>query len=199
MLPCSSVVKSIHAFLCASVSPWLNLVVMTLSFMARPAIGARLILLVAAETPAHPDLDRPRDARHGRDVAVAVGTDAAGPDVHHVREIDMVRHPIDPDPGDRLLVFPVRHKLLDFRRILRNEQMAGPAVGNSGNAGGRGLGRCAVAKKTRNAVVACVDFVAEGNRLYRGTVAQVQRQNIHERQYDDKNNSCCGQPRNKPG
>jgi len=77
--------------------------------MTGPAIDAGLMLAMAVQTPSHFDFDAPGNPFHGGNVAVTVAAIEPGPYMHHVRKIDEVRHTIDPDPGDRLFIFPIGH------------------------------------------------------------------------------------------
>ncbi len=166
--------------------------------MACPAIDARLMLPVTVEAPAHFDLLRPGDTRHACHVSVARAAGEAGTDMHHVREINVVRHPVDPDPGDGLFVLPVGHELLDFRSVLGDEQVAGPAISHCRDAGNRGLGSVAVTEETRDGVLTCMDFMTEGDRLDWRAIPKVQRQNVHECQSGGKNRSNDDQSANQP-
>ena len=74
--------------------------------------------------------------------------------MHHMREINEVQHTVDPDPGDRLFIFPVRHQLFDFRGVLSNEQVAGAAVSNRGNAGDCGFWGITMTEEARDSIVA---------------------------------------------
>lgn len=101
--------------------------------------------------------------------------------MHHVREINMVRHVVDPDPGDGFFFIPKHHELFDFGGVLSNEQVAGAAVRNCGNAGDRGLRGITMTEEARNSVVAGMLLMAEGDRLDRRAVPKIERQNVHER------------------
>ncbi len=103
--------------------------------MARPAIDTGLMLFMTAQAPAHLYLTRPGDTRHACHIPMAGGTGEACADMHHVREIDKVRHPVDPDPRYRFFIRPVGHELLDLRGVLGYEQVASPAIGNRRDAG----------------------------------------------------------------
>src|SRR5208283_5717931 len=92
-----------------------------LSFMTRPAIDTGLMLPVTVQAPAHLDLDGPGDMCHGGHFAVAGSANQAGADMHHVREINVVRHPVDSHPGDRLLFFPIPGQFLYFRSVPGDE------------------------------------------------------------------------------
>lgn len=118
--------------------------------------------------------------------------------MHHVREIDEIRHPVNPDPGDGSLVFPVRHEFLDFRSVLGNKQVAGPAISHCRNAGDRGFGSVTVTEQTGDAVVTRMDFVTKSDRLNRGVVPKVQRQNVHEGQNGNKGSRCDDHAEDKP-
>jgi len=166
--------------------------------MAGPAIDAGLMLAMAVQAPSHFDFDAPGNPFHGGNVAVTRAAVLAGPYMHHVREIDEVWHAIDPDPGDRLFIFPIGHKLFDFRRVLSNKQVTCTAVRNRGNAGNRGRWGIAMAEKTRNAIVASVFLMAEGDRLDRGSVPKIERQNVHERKDGENSDKNDEQPADKP-
>lgn len=77
--------------------------------MTGPAIDAGLMLAMAVQTPSHFDFDAPGNPFHGGNVAVTGAAVEPGTYMHHVRKIDEVRHTIDPDPGDRLFIFPIGH------------------------------------------------------------------------------------------
>jgi hypothetical protein len=168
------------------------------SLMTRPAIDARLMLPVTVQTPAHVQFDGPGNTRHCSHIAVAAGTDKSRAYMHHVREIDVVRHAVYPDPGDRLFFLPVLHQLFDFRSVLGDEQMAGPAVRHRGDAGNARLWSGAVTEETGDGVVASMILVAEGDRLDRGAVPEVQRQIVHERHSGKQSRSRHDQPVNEP-
>jgi hypothetical protein len=169
------------------------------SFMTRPAIDNRLMLSMTVQAPAHIDFDRSSDTRHCSHITVAARAEESGANMHHVREIDMVRHMVHPDPGNRFFFSPVHHQLFYFRGVLSNEQVAGPAVRNCGNAGNARLRSIAVTEEARNAVVACMYLMAEGNRLDRRAVPKVQRQNVHEHRTGDKGERSSGQSAKKIG
>lgn len=166
--------------------------------MTRPAIDTGLMLPVTIQAPAHLDLDGPGDMRHGGHFAVAGGADEAGADMHHVREINVVRRPVDSVPGDRLLFFPILNQFLDFRSVLGDEQVAGPAISHCRDAGNRGPGSVTVTEEARDGVVACMHFMTEGDRLDRRAVLKIQRQNVQECQNCGKNSSSGNQSANKP-
>ena len=149
--------------------------------MTRPAIDAGFMLLMTVQAPAHVEFDGPGETRHCRHLAVASGADESGAYVHHVREINMVRHSVDPDPGDRLFFFPVLHQFLDFRGVLGDEKMASPAVRHGRDAGNARLRSVAVTEEARDGVIAGMYLVVEGDRLDRGAVPKIERQNVHER------------------
>ncbi len=132
------------------------------------------MLPVAVKAPAHFYLTRPGDARHACHVPMAGSTGEAGADVHHMREIDEVRHPVDPDPRDGLFILPVGHELFDLRGVLGYEQVTSPAIGNCRDAGNRRLGSGAVAEQARDPVVTGMDFVTESERLDRSAVMRIQ-------------------------
>jgi hypothetical protein len=169
------------------------------SFVTRPAIDARIMLPVTVKAPAHFYLTRPGDARHACHVPMALAANTAGADMHHVREIDEVRHPVDPYPGDGLFILPVRHEFLNFRSVLGYEQVTGPAIGDCRDAGNRGLGSGPVTEEAWDSVVAGMNFVTEGDRLDRRVVPKIQRQNIHECQDGDENKRRDCQSAKKPG
>ena len=140
--------------------------------MTRPAIDTGLVLPVTVQAPPHLEIDGPGDPFHGGHLAVAGGADKSGAEMHHVREIDVVRQAVDPDPGDRLPFVPVRHQFLDFRSVRGDEQMAGPAVRHRRDAGDRRLRGVAVTEEARDAVVAGMHLMAEGDRLERRAVPE---------------------------
>ena len=167
--------------------------------MARPAIDTCLMLSMTVQAPTHVDLDGPGDPRHGSHIAVAARTDESGTNMHHVRKIDVVRHVVDPDPGNWFFFLPVSHQIFYFRRILGNELVAGPAVRDSGNAGNRRLWSVAVTEQARNAVLARMHLMAEGDRLNRRAIPTVQRQYVHEHRAGDKGERGNSQPAKKIG
>jgi hypothetical protein len=167
--------------------------------MARPAIDTCLMLPMATQAPAHVDFDSPGYTRHCSNILVATCAEESGSNMHHVREIDMVRHVVHSDPGNRFFFSPVRHQFFYFRRVLSNEHMAGPAVRDCGNAGDRRPRSITVTEQAWNAVVASMHLVTEGDRLDRRAVPKVQRQNIHEHRTGDKDEPCSGQPEKKIG
>ena len=121
-----------------------------------------------------------------------------GPDMHHVREVDVVRHPVDPDPGNGLFFVPVCHELFYFRSVLGNEQMTSPAVRYRGDAGNGGFRSVAVAEKAGDAVVPRMDFVTEGGRLDGRAVPQVERQNVQVRQDREQRGRSCNKSSDEP-
>jgi len=131
------------------------------SFMTRPAINAGLMLLMTFQAPAHFDIYLTGDALHRSDFTVAGVADESRANMHHMREIDMIRHAIDPDPGDRFLIFPVRHQLFDLRRLRCDEQMTGTTVRNRGDTGDPGFQSCAMTVETGDGVVAGMFLMAE--------------------------------------
>ena len=143
--------------------------------MTRPAINACLVLPVTSQAPAHFDFTRPFDTRHRSDVPVAITADSSSANMHHMREVDKIRNPIDPDPWNRFFILPVGHELFYFRRILSNKEVAGPAISNCRYAGNRRLRSIAVTKEARDAVVTGVDLVAEGDRLDWRAVKKIER------------------------
>ena len=120
--------------------------------MTRPAIDAGLMLPVATQAPAHLETGRAIDPLHGDHISVADAAVNPGADMHHVREIDMVRQAVDPDPGERLLPVPVSHQFLYFRRFRGNVEVAGTAVSYRGDAGETGNRSVAVTVEAWNAV-----------------------------------------------
>ncbi len=82
-------------------------------------------------------------------------------------EVNEVGERMNPNPRDRLLLFPVLEDLYDFRAVLADRAVAfitglhGRYTRHRGPRGGR------VAIKTCHLVVARMDAVAEGNRLHR--------------------------------
>src|SRR6185369_2769222 len=96
--------------------------------MTGPAIDAGLVLAVTSQAPSHLETGCAGDPLHGRHFAVTGGTGDSGTDMHHVREIDMVRQAVDPDPLNRLLLVPVGHQLLDSLGLRGDIEMAGPAL-----------------------------------------------------------------------
>src|SRR5512143_232899 len=168
------------------------------SFMTRPAIDACLMLAMAVQAPTHLDLDRAGDTLHSCHAAVAVSTGEASANMHHVRKIDEVRHAVDPDPGDRLFIFPVRHQLFYFRGVLSNEQVAGAAISNRGNAGDCRFWGITMAEETRDSVVTGMLFMTEGDRLDRRAIMKIERQNVHERKDGEKSDKDDEQPADKP-
>jgi hypothetical protein len=156
------------------------------------------MLPVTVQAPAHFDLLFSGDPRHSCHVSVTLGARATCANMHHVWKIDKVRHPVNPDPGDRLLVFPVRHELFYFRSILGDEQVAGPAISHCRDAGNRGPGSVAMTEEARDGVVPCMDFMTEGDRLEWSAALVIQRQNVHKRQSGGKNSSNSDQRPDKP-
>ncbi len=168
------------------------------SLVARPAIDTGLMLFMTAQAPAHLYLMRAGYARHSCHIPMAGDTGEACADMHHVREIDEVRHPVDPHPRDRFFILPVGHELLDLRGVLGYEQVASPAVGNRRDAGNRRFGSGAMTEQARNSVVAGMDLVTEGDRLNRRSVPNVEWQNIHERKDGENNDKDYEEPADKP-
>jgi hypothetical protein len=166
--------------------------------MTGPAVNAGLVLFMASETPAHFDFTRPFNAYHRSYIPVAIAANSTRADVHHMRKVNEVWHPIDPDPGNRFLIFPVGHEFFNFRRILSNEEVAGPAIGNGWYAGDCRLRRVAVTEEAWDCVITGVNLVTESYRLDWRTVPEIERQNIHERKDGQKNNTCCDKAFDKP-
>ena len=98
-------------------------------------------------------------------------------------EVNKVGERMNPNPRDRLLLFPVLEDPYDFRAVLAYRTVAfitslyGRNTGHRGPRGGR------VAIEARHLVVARMDAVAEGNRLKRprrlGTPQEKQTGNCH--------------------
>ena len=166
--------------------------------MTCPAIDTGVMLPVTVQAPAHLDLDGAGDTCHGGHFAVAGGANQAGADMHHMREINVVRHPVDSDPGDWLLFFPIPVKFLYFRSILCDKQVASPAISHCRDAGNRGLGSIAVAEEAWDGVVTCMDFMTKGDRLDWRAVPKIQRQIVHDCQNGGKNSGSGDQCANKP-
>src|SRR5690606_853201 len=87
------------------------------SVVVNEAVDARLPLLVAVDAPPHPQRLRKLDLRHLLDGAVTVLTRDPGVHVHHVREPNVLRKIVDPDPGDRDLRLRILHQLLQLRAV----------------------------------------------------------------------------------
>jgi hypothetical protein len=153
---------------------------------------------MAVQTPTHLDLDRAGYTLHSCHAAVAVCAGEAGADMHHVREINVIRHVVNSDPGDRLLFFPVIHQFFDFRSVLSNEQVASTAVRNCGNTRDRGLWGITMTEEARNRVVAGMLLMTEGDRLNRRAIPKIDRQNVHERKAGENNNKNDEKPADKP-
>lgn len=164
--------------------------------MTRPAIDTGPTLPVTIQTPAHLDLDGPDDLRHGGNFAVAGCAGEPGANMHHVRKINMVGHPVNPDPGNRLLLVPVSLQLPDFQA---HERMAGFDAGlHCGDSGNGRLGSEAVTEKARDGVVTCMEFMTECDRLAWRAVPKIQRQDVHERRKGGNNNSNYYQSADEP-
>src|SRR5512138_2393888 len=148
------------------------------SNMACPTIYTGLMLSMTVQAPPHLETGEPGDPAHGGHLAVADRAGKVDVDMNHVREIDMIRQPVDPDPGDWLPLFPVPHQLLDFRSVRGDEQVAGPTVGHGRETGNRRLRRIAMAEEAMDAVVAGMHLMAEGERLDRRTIPKIQRQTV---------------------
>ena len=135
--------------------------------MASPAVDARLLPAMAVQTPPHPETVRTGDAFHRRYIAMTGATVDFAAKMHHMREINMIREIVDPDPGDRFLLLPVGQQLLDFRSVGGDEEVAGPAIRHRREAGERRFRRVRVAVEAVHAVVAGMDLMAEGQGLER--------------------------------
>ncbi len=134
------------------------------------------MLPMAVQAPPHFERDRPCDSIHGRHLAVAGGTLKVGMNMHHVGKVDVIRQPVDPDPGYRLLFIPIPRKFPDFRSIRGNEQMTGPTGCHRRDTGDRRLRGETVTEEALDAVGAGMHLMTEGERLGRRAVAKVQRQ-----------------------
>ena len=166
--------------------------------MTGPAIDACLMPAMTVQAPTHLDLDRAGDTLHSCHVAMAVCAGEASANMHHMREIDEVRHAVNPDPGDGFFFIPIHHKLFDLRGVLSNEQVAGAAVSNRGNAGDCGLWGIAMTEEARDSVVAGMLLMAEGDRLDRRAIPEIERQNVHERKDGENSDKDDEQPADKP-
>ena len=69
---------------------------------------------MAVQTPSHFDFYAPGNPFHCGNVAVTGSAVESGPYMHHMRKIDEVRHALDPDPRDRLFIFPIVHKFFNL-------------------------------------------------------------------------------------
>ena len=135
--------------------------------MTYPAIDTGLMLTMTVQAPPHLETGGPGDALHGSNCTVTGSAIDFGANVHHVREIDMIRQAVNSDPGDRLPFFLVRHQFFDLRCVRRNELMAGTAVSHCRNAGQRRLRSVAVTEEAMDAVITGMLFMAESERLKR--------------------------------
>jgi hypothetical protein len=67
------------------------------------------MLSMTVQAPPHLEIGGAGDAFHGGYFSVTGSAENLGPDVHHMREIDMIRQTVNPDPGDWLPFVPERH------------------------------------------------------------------------------------------
>ena len=164
--------------------------------MTRPAIDTGFIPSVTVQTPAHLEIDETGERLHGGNFAVAGGAVESGTDMHHVRKIDMVGQEVNPDPRDRLLLFPESCQIFDFQTY---DRMACRHAGrNRRNAGDRRLGGIAVTEEAMDTVFASMHPMTEGERLNRRPVPEIERQDVQERQDGGNNAHRYDQSANKP-
>ena len=146
------------------------------------------MLPVTSQAPTHLEIGRTADPVHRGHLAVTGAAVNLGADMHHMREINMIWKTIDPDPWNRFAFVPVEHQLHDLRFVRRDELVAGPAVGHRRDAGDRRFCGVSVTIETLDAVITGMLFMAEGDRLDRRAIHQIQRQNVHQCQ--NGNNSA---------
>jgi hypothetical protein len=118
--------------------------------------------------------------------------------MHHVREVDVVRQIVNPDPGYRLAFIPVFREFLDIRCVRRDELMAGATVCHCRNAGDWRYGSISVTVKAMNAIVAGMQLMVEGEWLDRRAVTKVERENVYHSQPGANSARSNGQQGNKP-
>src|SRR5690606_1575728 len=93
-----------------------------ISVVTDETVDPGLPLLVAVDAPTHVERLSQLDLRHRLHRSVALLALEPGVDVHHVREPDVVRQVVDPDPGDRDALLRVLDELLQLRAILQEQQ-----------------------------------------------------------------------------
>jgi hypothetical protein len=125
---------------------------------------------------------------------MADATVDAGTAVHHVGKVDMVGQGVQPQPWHRFTTQPVLVQYPDAGGIGDNELVTGLAFGHGRNPGYHRFVCVMMAVETVNAVVAGMNFMAEGNRLNRSTLLKIKRQNVERRQSAAEQNSAteCG-------
>ena len=95
--------------------------------MTGPAVDAGFVFAMTAETPAHLQADGAFYTIHCCYIVMTHGTVQLRTNVHHVREIDVLRELVDPNPLNGLFVLDGIHQFDDFRTIRGYEHMAGLA------------------------------------------------------------------------
>lgn len=151
---------------------------------------------VAVQAPAHLEAGCARDPLHGGHSAVTVAAVDAGADMHHVREIDMVRQAVDPDPGDGFLPVPITRQLLYFWGFRGNVEVTGTAVRHRGDAGEPRVCDLAVTVSAVDAVDPGMQRMAERDGLGRSCFREIKGQQVQQYQYADGDGSGADRSRN---
>ena len=120
--------------------------------MTGPAIDTGFMLSVTIQAPPHLETGRAADSFHCGHFAVTCDAVDPGTDMHHVREIDMVRQAVDSGPGNRFPLVPVSRQQPDLRSFRRDVQVAVTALRHRRNAGYRRYISIAVTVEARDAV-----------------------------------------------
>jgi len=88
-----------------------------------------------------------------------------GPDMHHMRKINMVGQLVNPYPGNRFPAFPVFRELFDRRAVGGNVLVTSAAEGQIRNSCDRTGLDMAMTETAVDLIVAGMEFVAERKRL----------------------------------
>src|SRR5688500_4972418 len=157
---------------------------LTRSVMTDEAVGAHLARAVAVDAPPHLQRVRPHHAiagarassvpdfhfRHRFDRPVTLLAREAGADVTHVREMSVVRNPVDAHPWDRPLLAPVRDQLLHFGAVCGDQRHTTRNVTARTHLHGRNAGidravGCGMAVHAGDLIGTGMDVMGESNRL----------------------------------
>src|ERR1700682_890882 len=109
----------------------LILLVVTRAAVVSRAEGRVRLSDVTVDAPAHVERRRLINLFHVLDLAVTRLTRHAGVHMPHVRKVHVLRQFVDADPRHRLLLFPIRGQLLDFRFSGCDDGVATHAGANS--------------------------------------------------------------------
>ena len=155
--------------------------------MTGPAVNTGLTFDMTVDAALHAMDVSLADPVHFYDLAMAGCTRHIYGNVTLVAEVDEIRQIVHLDPGDRLSLFPITDKLLDFWLVFSNILVAAHTKLHGWNPRDNRFAGVDMTIKTVNFVVACVELVNEINRLHGCGLTRVE---CNERYYNHDGERC---------